>query len=292
MTLISLAGDGFEARVSTEGGILTRLRWSGVPLLRDTPDDADALHAACYPLVPFGNRVRGNRFSFKGAEYRFEANTAWDPHYLHGEGWLGAWTVENADAKSAELVFRHAGSNGTPYRYEARQTFAVSDDGFEMQLAVTNRGEQPLPFGIGFHPHFPLTQETTLLAEAERFWTEAEGWLPGERAQTPEDLDFRTKRRLPERWVNNGFENWSGHAEIEWPERGTGLVIEAGPRLRHAFLFVSDTDFDPSYRRDYFCFEPMSHLADGHNMDDLGGLTVLAPGETIADFMRLRPSHL
>lgn len=292
MDPILLAADGFEARISPRGGLVTRLHWNGVPLLRDAPDDADALHASCYPLVPFGNRVRGNRFRFEGTEYRFEPNTGWDPHYLHGEGWLGKWDVIRAEARAAELVFRHEGSAATPYRYEAKQAFGIEDGGFAMRLLVTNRGDHALPFGLGWHPYFPLTPATTFLAPAGAFWTEAEGWLPGERADIPEDLDFRIPRSLPDRWVNNGFEDWSGRAEIRWPEQKTMLALAADPLFRHAFVFVSDTAFDPSYRRDYFCFEPMSHLADGHNMDDLGGLAVLAPGETLSGSVRLRPARL
>ena len=57
------------------------------------------------------------------------------------------------------------------------------------------------------------------------------------------------------------------------------LRIDTAPALSRYFVFVSDTKFDPNYREDFFCFEPMSHSANGHNLADLGGLTVLAPGQ-------------
>ncbi len=60
------------------------------------------------------------------------------------------------------------------------------------------------------------------------------------------------------------------------------LRLTADEQLRHYFIFVSDAGFDPDYQRDYFCFEPMSHLANGHNLPDLGDLTVLEPGEEMA----------
>ena len=58
------------------------------------------------------------------------------------------------------------------------------------------------------------------------------------------------------------------------------------------FLFVSDTAFDPAYARDFFALEPMSHLPDGHNQPDLGGLVRLAPGETLSGGIRLAPETL
>ena len=297
MTVLDIGKDGLSARISTAGGIVLGLWWNAegtrVPLLREAPgDDADALASGCYPLVPFGNRVRDNVFRFCGSAHRFQPNTVWDPHYLHGEGWQGAWSVDECGGSFAELAFSHLAGEGTPYRYAARQRFAIEEGAFVLTLSVTNRGEAALPFGLGWHPYFPMTPETTLLAPAERYWTEVEGWLPGERVDIPEDVDFRSPRGLPHRWVNNGFEGWSGEARIDWPEYGVRLALSADPLFRHAFVFVSDTDFDPGFRRDYFCFEPMSHLANGHNMPDLGDLCVLAPGETLSGSVRMTPSRL
>jgi aldose 1-epimerase len=149
-----------------------------------------------------------------------------------------------------------------------------------------------MPFGLGWHPYFPMTSKTTLLAPARKFWTEVEGWLPGERTTIPEDLDFSSPRMLPHRWVNNGFEDWSGEALVTWPERATTLHLTADAIFKHAFVFVSDTAFDPSFKRDYFCFEPMSHLANGHNMPDLGDLKVLAPGQSMFGSIYLTPSSI
>ena len=179
------------------------------------------------------------------------------------------------------MRFRHTGG-GTPYVYEAWQSFSLADGELQMALTVENQGDEALPFGVGWHPYFPMTPQTTLKAPARKFWTEVEGWLPGEVTDLPADLDLSKPSPLPHRWVNNGFEDWSGEAVITWPERATKLSLKAEPLFRHAFLFVSDTAFDPGFQRDYFCFEPMSHLADGHNMPDLGGLRILQPGEKLS----------
>ncbi len=297
MTLFSIEKDGLKARVSTQGGVVQDLFWSRggdtVPLLRPGPqDEAGALAAGCFPLVPFGNRVRNNRFQFEHQVYALSPNTAWDPHYLHGEGWLANWQVADQSPEAIMLRFEHTDGEGTPYRYEATQRFAMTDGGLHLTLSVTNRGKVALPFGLGWHPYFPMTPQTRLTAPAALHWTEVEGWLPGERAPIPEDIDFHTARGLPHRWVNNGFEDWSGEAIIDWPEFKTRLTLSADPLFRHAFIFVSDTTFDPTFHRDYFCFEPMSHLADGQNLSDLGGLIVLQPGETLAGSIRLTPSSI
>jgi aldose 1-epimerase len=131
-----------------------------------------------------------------------------------------------------------------------------------------------------------------LEAPATAYWTEKAGWLPDVRMSVPEALDFNRPKTLPRRWVNNGFEGWDGAASIIWPERHLRLGIETTPALSRYFLFVSDTTFDPDYREDFFCFEPMSHSANGHNLPDFGGLTVLAPGQGLAISMALSYSAI
>lgn len=293
MAAINLQHGDLSLRVSTRGGIILGFWWSrengDVPLLRAAAsDDADALSSSCYPLVPFGNRVKENRFSFEGKEYVLTANTAWDPHYLHGDGWKSEWSIVSQGDSNIELAFTHEGGH-TPYRYRASQLFRLSDAGLEIRLSVTNLGDDALPFGLGWHPYFPMTPETTLLAPAKKFWTEVEGWLPGEATDIPDDLNFRSPSGLPHRWVNNGFEDWSGEALISWPEKQAEVHLTADPLFKHAFIFVSDTKFDPSFKRDYFCFEPMSHLSNGHNLLGLGDLKVLEPSESLSGAIQLKP---
>ncbi|MBY3037088.1 MULTISPECIES: aldose 1-epimerase [Rhizobium] len=296
MSIVSLEAGPLSLRVSTRGGLVLGF-WRDVgsartALLRPClSDDVDALGSSCYPLVPFGNRVKDNKFSFEGSDYHFRPNTDWDKHYLHGEGWQADWSIGRRTPTSVELVFAHEGQ-GTPYEYQARQRFALDEQGLTMTLAVENRGQRSLPFGLGWHPYFPMTPKTTLLAPARKFWTEVEGWLPGRQTEIPKELDFSSPAPLPQHWVNNGFEDWSGEALINWPERNTSLHLTADAIFKHAFVFVSDTTFDTSFKRDYFCFEPMSHLANGHNMPDLGGLKVLKSGEAISGSIHMRPSSI
>jgi aldose 1-epimerase len=156
---------------------------------------------------------------------------------------------------------------------------------------VTNIGDFALPFGLGHHLFLPLTEAATLLAPATAFWTEKHDYLPGECTAIPSEVDFSTAHGLPARWINNGFEGWDGRATVRWPELGLALEIEAEPPFDRYFLFRSDLKFEPGFRADYFCFEPMTHAANGHNLPSGGGLKRLARGETLATHLRLRPTR-
>lgn len=278
--------------VTTAGGSVWRFfakrEGAEVPIFRaPPPGEARApLASGCFPLVPFGNRVRGNRFAFEGREHRLEPNTDRDPHYLHGDGWTSDWSVLDAGESGIRLGLEHR-DGGTPYAYSAEQAFALDGPALVMTLSVTNRGPVALPFGLGWHPFFPLTPGTVLTARTAAAWDEDRHWLPTSRHPTAGDLDFSEGRPLPRRWVNTPFEGWDGRATIRWPEQDLAVRLTADPLFDRSLVFVSDPAFDPGYAYDFFCLEPMSHGIDGHNSPGGAGLRRLAPGESLAGRLRI-----
>jgi len=299
MADIILHSDNLLLHLDKKGGAITGF-WQQrqgesepVALLRPLTDGTPS----CFPLVPFGNRVKDNHFTFNGQNHTLEPNTDWDRHYLHGEGWQAGWSVVEERSNHLVMEFEHRGGE-VAYNYQARQTFTLSDDMLEVRLAVKNIGQKALPFGLGWHPYFVASWQTTLWAPAQKFWTEAENFLPDRLADFPPDVNFSQPKTLPERWVNNGLQDWIGKAIIHWPEQNLALHLEADPLFRHAFVFVPGEGAPPHGGKDiefgegYFCFEPMSHLANGHNLDNLGNLTVLSPQEEVAASMRLRPQTI
>lgn len=291
MADIEIATEALGLTVTTTGGAIWRLlSLSGdvdVPLFREPPQglEREALKSGCFPLVPFGNRVRDNRFSFEGGEHSLEPNMDWDRHYLHGDGWIGEWQIVGQTSTEIALTFSHRGT-GTPYAYDAEQRFSIDGPTLTTTLSVSNRGETALPFGLGWHPYFPLTKGTTLKAAARSYWAEDSSWLPTVEHPVAGDIDFSQPRGLPRRWVNTVFEDWNGEATIDWQENGISLAIDADPLFSRYLVFVSDPAFDAGYDYDFFCFEPMSHSADGHNMPSGGGLVRLAPGESLTGSVR------
>jgi len=299
MSDLVLQAGSLSLHLDTKGGAITGF-WQQqanqakpFALLRPRTDGTPS----CFPLVPFGNRVRDNRFTFDGRDYVLQPNTAWDRHYLHGEGWQADWSVLDRNSTRLSMQFEHRGG-AMGYNYQAQQIFALSDEQLEISLVVKNLGTQALPFGLGWHPYFLATKRTTLWAPAQKFWTEIEDFLPGELISPPLEVDFSQPKTLPDRWVNNGLQDWIGKAIIRWPEQGIALHLDADPLFRHAFIFVPGEGAPPhgggdiEFGEGYFCFEPMSHLANGHQLNGLGGLVVLAPGASLAGSIRLRPQSI
>lgn len=195
-----------------------------VPLMRGaTGRCADALESACFPLVPFANRIRGGRFVCDGREVRLSPNMPPDASPLHGQGWRAAWTLEHADAASARMAFEHDAGEW-PWSYRATLQLALDDRGLSVTLACENRSRDRMPCGLGLHPYFPCSADTLLDADVDGAWTVDADVLPVARVAATGRYGLR-QRRICGQGLDNGFDGWRGVARIAWPDRGIGLRI-------------------------------------------------------------------
>jgi aldose 1-epimerase len=237
-------------------------------------------------LVPWSNRISQGGFAFEGRFHGLEPNVPGEAFPIHGNGFSSPWRVIEETSASAKLQLSSEGPG--PFRYRAGVSYGLSGGALTVNLAVTNEAAQPLPYGLGLHPWLPRTPATTLRAPARHVWLEDERHLPTTRlplASRPE-WDFARHHRLPLDWINNGFTGWCGSATIAWPERHLALDIEVSSPTSIYLLY------SPGAAADFFCFEPVSHVVDAHNLEgapDASGLVILAPGDTLSMRARFCP---
>ncbi|MBV8107640.1 MAG: aldose 1-epimerase [Hyphomicrobiales bacterium] len=240
-------------------------------------------------LVPWSNRISGGGFYFGGRFHPLEPNLPGEPYPIHGNGFSSPWSVESAAAERVELLLT---SNGPgPFCYIARATYELDRGALTMGLRLRNLAAEPLPFGLGFHPWLVRTPVALLQAKAERVVLENSGHLPAGEAPVAShaEWNFASPRALPAGWINNAFLGWDGRAAIVWPDRKLALDVEADAALSTYIVF------SPAAGADFFCFEPVSHPVDAHNLPrgpEANGLTILAPQETMFASCRFRPRRL
>ena len=265
------------------GGSISALRWDGErPLLRACNSGREnVLDAASFPLVPFVNRIRGGRFSFRGREVRLAPNMPGDPSPLHGQGWLRAWTVEQASADSAVLSFAHPAGEW-PWAYDARQNFALDPGGLSLRLSCRNRSAEPMPCGLGQHPYFPCGPDTRIDTEVATAWTVDAEVLPV--AKVPAQGRFVLRgRAVCGQGLDNGFGDWGGQARLSDPDWPYDLEL-ASPQAKFFQLYSP-------VEGGIFAAEPVTHANAALNAAEGDwpalGLRVLAPGEEMLLEMRL-----
>ncbi|MGA6733397.1 aldose 1-epimerase, partial [Escherichia coli] len=141
MTIYTLSHGSLKLDVSDQGGVIEGFWRDTTPLLRPGKKSGVATDASCFPLVPFANRVSGNRFVWQGREYQLQPNVEWDAHYLHGDGWLGEWQCVSHSDDSLCLVYEHRSG---VYHYRVSQAFHLTADTLTVTLSVTNQGAETL----------------------------------------------------------------------------------------------------------------------------------------------------
>jgi aldose 1-epimerase len=262
------------------GGAITSLTRDGQDLLRPTAEGAtDVLETACFPLVPYANRIADGRFSFGGRTAALSRNMAGQAHPLHGDGWRGAWRVEAKGADFVTLAFEPEATEW-PWRYRATQTFRLTPARASFELSVANLDDAPGPFGVGFHPYFPDSATARLTARTTGVWRSSEDLLPTELVAAAPWAGGAAVRG--EQLVDHCHAGWTGPARIDLGPGRPSLELTASPELGWLHIFAPPGE-------DFFCVEPVSHAPNALNMADpeAHGVRVLAPGEALRAWMRL-----
>lgn len=285
LEVVELAAGDWRVEVCPSlGGALTRVSWRGRPVLRDCGDEPVATRnvrrAACYPLVPYSNRIGGARFTFDGDTHALRANFPGEPHAMHGFGWQRAWRVVALEHDRAVLRIDHDGDADWPYACAIEQRIDVAHDALRLELVLTNVDERRAPAGVGWHPYFPLTAQTRLRTVWRDVLLGAPDRLPAEVASVPDSWRFEDARALADVQVDHSFTGWDGDATIVETDYCLELASDGMPA---AVLFRPPGSA-------FFAFEPVSHSNNALQFGDVAGtvpMNVLAPGESLHAAMTL-----
>jgi len=244
-----------------------------------------AYRLSSFPLVPYSNRIAGGRFKFAGRDVVLSDGARPEMEVIHGHGWKARWTVRDHAENWASLSYRHDAA-AWPFTYGVTQNFALTGNALSITLTVTNLDDAAMPIGLGFHPCFPSQRTALLTAPVEQVWLNDERVLPTRKIDLPPAWDLVRGVPVREMRSDNVFTAWRRIARIHWRDRGIGLNLRAGGPLEFLHVYAPEG-------KDFFCVEPVSHIANALNLSEQGhgdtGQRVLAPGESLEAWMRLEP---
>ena len=257
------------------GGCIAGLWHGDTPVLRSVEPTAltASRTSACYPLLPYSNRLAYRKFRWKGRDYTTQANFDDNPHSVHGVGWLRRWEIVSSSGLEVVLRYRHEGDADWPFAFEAIQYFTLTPQSMSVQMVFTNSAEVAQPVGLGWHPYFPKRARSRLHIELSDRWDSDATQLPIRKVAQP-GIDSDVSHLA----FDNCFDGWSGPARI----RDEKFSLQLSSSLDHLVVFTPQD-------RDYFCVEPVSHVSNAIHMADPAahGLRSLAPGETFEASMKL-----
>jgi aldose 1-epimerase len=281
------------------GGAIASFDVRGSPILRPTPADAlvqgDVHRMACFPLVPYSNRIRRALLRFGGREYALARNFGASLESIHGLGWQRAWEVADAGDRHLLLGFMHdargASARAWPWPFEAALAFHLADAGDHSVLGATlclrNTGDAPFPFGLGFHPFFPKHASTQIGFAADAVWLNDAAMMPVTKDAVPAPWRFDPLRGVGDAVLDNVFTGFRGTAIVD--DAFASRRIDADGALAFAVVYAPEG-------RDFVAVEPVTHETDAFNRAALGaadtGMRVLQPGDAFSCTMRVTARSL
>jgi aldose 1-epimerase len=233
-------------------------------------------------LFPFPNRLANGRMSFEGVEYQLPLTEATKTHAIHGftprQPWrvLGSGVTDRCAFVTARFRIHDEVENAAriwPGDGAITLTYTLTDHSLQVDADVENFGEQPFPYGIGYHGYFRLptddVNETVanwlFQSRTDSLW-ESEGNIPtGPIVPTPKELNFSVERPLNDVAFDTlltGLEPGTGLrtvATLRHPLRPGTLAIRADESFPHLVLFT------PTHRK-AFAIEPYTCPTNAANL--------------------------
>ena len=261
-----------------------------LPLMPDAHLGLSDLRFASFAMVPYSNRVEGGRFTFAGREHQLEGAAQ---HAIHGDVRQRPWEV--VERTPARLIGRfdsaaHSHVNW-PWAFEVRADIEVSAGALTQRLTLWNRGDTPMPAGLGWHPYFnrrltSADDEVSLCFVTERAYPDGnDNRIPsGPPRLLKANEDFCQERVLePDNFLDTCFWGYDGGGSIHWPGSGVRLGFRCSETCTHLILYNPQG-------APHFAVEPVTNANNGVNLlaagEPTAGTRVLDPGEALeAEFV-------
>jgi aldose 1-epimerase len=271
-------------------------------------------------MAPWANRLDEPAFYANGRRHAFDmtlGNIRGDVP-IHGfVTTTNLWQVTAIDATDREAsvtsrldFYRQPPwMRQWPYAHAIDMTYRLADGVLEVETTIVNRGDEPMPVAVGFHPYFQLTDsprdEWRITIAAETRWVLDSRKLPTGETEP-------SSRLLPGRDVGLADYNLDevfsdlvrdadGRATMTVRGRSQSLDVMLGPRFRSVVVWAPNPSgkgrggqgASPAAERNFICIEPMAGISNALNMAHRGQyaeLQSIAPGGTWRESFWIRPS--
>jgi len=138
---------------------------SGIEILRTPANVAEMMEmpeAYGIPILFFPNRIADGKFTFNSKLYTFPITKKSENNHIHGFLHKRSWDVKelSSGSNTAEATFEFTNSPAKdlyemfPHDFTFQVVYRLTQDGLEQNITVSNSGNIPMPFGLGFHTAF------------------------------------------------------------------------------------------------------------------------------------------
>jgi aldose 1-epimerase len=243
------------------------------PSLEQPPGPHCSLGSSCFPLVPYGGRLREGRFEFENRRYPYPLNALPERHSSHGDGWCRPWELSDLGRRSATMSLE--ADEYAPFQYNCTQSVTITDNRVSIELSARNLSAHRIPIGLGLHPYFANRDGAKIKAHVPKRWRWDQEMMPVGIEANPDAPAFLRGQCVSDLMIAAEYEGWDGKAVIEWPTRNLRVELDTYPPLEHVVMWTPRGE-------SFFCFEPVSHATDALNRQ--------IPDRAPDDFVVLEPN--
>lgn len=241
-------------------------------------------------LAPFPGRLVGGRYGFGGATYQMKLNDKDGPNAIHGFLRAVDWEVSSRalDRIEFERSIQRDEFEGYPFEVEVAVAYRLSEAGFECAFRMKNRGAEPAPVGVGFHPYFTVgtsqVDQAILRSPAREIVELGPDLLPTGSILPVRgnEMDFLEPRAIGGLRINHCLtkmdrgQDGMARVELSSPTGDRRTTVWMDEAFRYLVLYTGDAI--PGEARKSLAIEPMTCATDAFNRPSWG-LRVLAPGQ-------------
>ncbi|ALS28468.1 aldose epimerase [Paenibacillus sp. 32O-W] len=263
------------------------------------------------PVLFPPNRYQDGTFTIGGKTYIFPVNEEKTGNHLHGFFYDAPWEVRESGTNAEESFVvagqavdeNHPAYRYFPHRFDLSIRYALSGSGLTQTVAVTNRGDEPMPCMLGFHtavnvPFAPGSGQNDCkvrITIGER-WALDDRMLPTGETQPLDEGEAALKR-------GDGtpfYAPMDNHYSAE-PVDGRNVMTVTDHAAGYRFVYDAGVKYkqwmvwNNGAAGGFFCPEPQINMVNAPNLDlprETTGLLMLAPGETWSETSRMYTEQL
>lgn len=284
-------------------------------VLRDVQANLDILHTPdslqTYELSPalYGipvlfppNRIEDGMFTFHGRTYHFPLTEPKRHNHIHGFVNTRPWSLREhavtGGRPEVTLVFVSTEFPDVlavyPHPFRIVLTYALEENRLVQRVQVANDGDNPMPWGLGFHTTFnlPLRAAAPLdaaevMVSLEQQWVLGDRLLPtGDLIPVPNAEGWRDGWRIAGHALDDAFVAKTAEsggepcqlAIITDHDTNTRITYRCDKRYGHWVIYNADG------QQRFVSLEPYTWITNAPNLDlpaDVTGFAALPPGDSV-----------
>lgn len=151
MIKISNPDGALTAEINPVGAALSKVTFNNQQVV-GSPDEFSGVI-----LFPWPNRIFEGTYTFRDIAHTLIVNDVETNSALHGLVFNKIFESKRINSEKLELHFSNSELNGYPFSFQLAVSYQILGNELICRATVINLDSQSIPFALGFHPYFLVT---------------------------------------------------------------------------------------------------------------------------------------